>query len=301
MNVSCHPGAGRDPGLVERRSRRGRYAGIPAFAGMTMILLALLFLATAASAQTFPALTGRVVDQADLLTPEQEADLTSKSEALEAKTGRQFVVATVNSLEGDDIEDYGYRLGRTWAIGQKEVDNGAILLVAPNEKKVRIEVGYGAEGYLTDIVSGRIIRNDILPRFREGDMAGGIVAGANAIVEIMSLPPAEAQERAAAAAQQEAARADQGPGPLPVIFIVILFFVIVGSIARRAHGRGYRSRRHGGISPWVILWGLDAISRGSRGGGGWGGGGFGGGGGGGFGGFSGGGGGFGGGGASGGW
>jgi uncharacterized protein len=270
-----------------------------------LLLLALVaFFANPASAQTFPELTGRVVDQADLLTPAQEADLTAKSADLEAKTGRQFVVVTVNSLEGHDIEDYGYRLGRTWAIGQKEVDNGAILLVAPNEKKVRIEVGYGAEGYLTDIVSGRIIRNDILPKFREGDMAGGIVAGANAIVGIMSLPPAEAAERAAAAAQQEKARAEQGPGILPVLFIVIIFFVIIASIARRASGRGYRSRRHGGISPWVVLWGLDAISRGSRGGGGgggWGGGGFGGGGGGGFGGFSGGGGGFGGGGASGGW
>jgi uncharacterized protein len=269
---------------------------------MTVFLLALLF-ATAATAQTFPELTGRVVDQAELLSPAQEADLTSKSAALEAATGRQFVVATVNSLEGHDIEDYGYRLGRAWAIGQKEADNGAILLVAPNEKKVRIEVGYGAEGYLTDIVSGRIIRDDILPKFREGDMAGGIVAGANAIVGIMSLPPAEAQERAAAAAQQEKARAEQGPGVLPVLFIMIMFFFILASVARRASGRGYRSRRHrGGISPWVILWGLDAISRGSRGGGGgWGGGGFGGGGFGGGGGFSGGGGGFGGGGASGGW
>jgi uncharacterized protein len=278
--------------------------GIAAFAMMTMALFALLLSAGAASAQTFPELTGRVVDQADLLTPAQEADLTSKSEALEGKTGRQFVVAIVDSLEGQTIEDYGLGLARTWAIGQKDIDNGAILLVAPNEKKVRIEVGYGAEGYLTDILSGRIIRNDILPKFREGDMAGGIVAGADAIVEIMSLPPAEAAERAAAAAQQEKARAEQGPGVLPVLFIMIIFFFILASVARRASGRGYRSRRHGGISPWVILWGLDALSHSSRGRGGWGGGfgggGFGGGGGG-FGGFSGGGGGFGGGGAWGGW
>ena len=259
-------------------------SGITVFTAMTMVLLALLLLATAASAQTFPELTGRVVDQADLLSPAQEAELTARSADVEAKTGRQFVVATVNSLEGHDIEDYGYRLGRTWAIGQKEVDNGAILLVAPNEKKVRIEVGYGAEGYLTDIVSGRIIRNDILPRFRNGDMAGGIVAGADAIVDIMSLPPAEAAERAAAAAQQEKARAEEGPGVLPVLFIMILFFFILASVAKRASGRAYRSRCRGGISPWVILWGLDALNHGSRGRGGWGGGG-----------------GFGGGGASGGW
>jgi uncharacterized protein len=267
------------------------------FAALAMTM-ALLF-ALPAAAQTFPKLTGRVVDQANLLSPAQEADLAAKSQALEAATGRQFVIATVNSLEGRTIEDYGYRLGREWGIGQKQEDDGVILLVAPNEHKVRIETGYGARVFLTDAVSSIIIRDAILPHFRAGDFGTGIEAGAQQIITQMQLPPAEAQKRAQEMAQREQARADDGPGFLPVLFIVILFFVIVGSIARRANGRGYRSRRHG-ISPWVVLWGLDAISRGSRGGGGWGGGGFGGGGGG-FGGFSGGGGSFGGGGASGGW
>jgi uncharacterized protein len=211
------------------------------------------------------------------------------------------VVATVNSLEGRTIEDYGYRLGREWGIGNEQKDDGVILLVAPKERKVRIETGYGARVFLTDAVSSVIIRESILPRFKAGDMGGGIVAGADRIISMMELPAAEAAKRAQEIGASEAHRRE-APVPLfPVLFIVVVFFVIIGSIARRAGGQRYR--RRGGISPWVILWGLDAISRGGRGGGGgWGGGGGGwGGGGGGGGGFSGGGGSFGGGGASGGW
>jgi uncharacterized protein len=265
----------------------------------TIILL--LWPATA-HAQTFPKLTGRVVDEAHLLTPAQVVDISSKSEALEAASGRQFVVATVNSLEGRTIEDYGYRLGRAWGIGQEQKDDGVILLVAPNERKVRIETGYGARVFLTDAVSSVIIREAILPRFKAGDMGGGIVAGSDQIISLMQLPAAEAAKRAQDIGATEAKRETRGgAGFVPVIFIVVLFFVIIGSIASRAGGKRYR-RRRGGIDPWIVLWGLNEISRASRhGGGGWGGGGFGGGGGGGFGGFSGGGGSFGGGGASGGW
>ena len=273
-----------------------------------VLVLALLFLlmGAPAAAQTFPPLTGRVVDQAGLLRPEQVADLTSKSQALEAKTGRQLVVATVKSLEGRTIEDYGYRLGRTWAIGQKGKDDGVILLVAPNEHKVRIETGYGARVFLTDAVSSVIIRESILPRFKAGDMAGGIIAGADQIIKMMSLSPEEAQRQAAEASQSEQARANAGSAIFPAFFWVLIFAFILLSMFRRARGQQYR-RRKGGISPWVVLWGLNALSQGSRGGGGWGGGsswgggGFGGGGFGGGGGFSGGGGSFGGGGASGGW
>ncbi|MFL6770513.1 MAG: TPM domain-containing protein [Sphingomicrobium sp.] len=264
------------------------------------LVLAALLAASPAHAQTFPKLTGRVVDQADLLTPQQEADLSAKSEALEQRTGRQFVIATVRSLEGRPIEDYGYRLGRDWGIGNEQKDDGVILLVAPNERKVRIETGYGARVFLTDAVSSVVIRESILPRFKAGDFPGGIAAGAGQIVTMMELPAAEAAKRAQEIGAKEARRQKGDVNPIPVIFIVILFFVIIGSLARAAGGRRYR--RRSGISPWVILWGLDALSRGSRRGGGWGGGGWGGGGGGGgFGGFSGGGGSFGGGGASGGW
>lgn len=271
---------------------------------------ALLF-ALPAAAQTFPKLTGRVVDEAKLLSPSQVVDITSKSEALEAATGRQFVVATVPSLVGRPIEDYGYRLGREWKIGDEKRDDGVILLVAPKERKVRVETGYGARVFLTDAISSVIIRNSILPEFRKNppDYGAGITAGADAIIKQMSLPPGQAQANAARAEQAESRREVSGSGIASVIFWIVVILFVIGSLARKAGGRRYRSgrQRGGGIDPLVVLWGLNELSRGSRGGGGgWSGGGggfggFGGGGGGGFGGFSGGGGSFGGGGASGSW
>ncbi len=269
-------------------------------AGLGLALLALVA-AAPAPAQTFPKLTGRVVDEAHILSAAEVADLTSKSQALEASTGRQFVVATVPDLQGHEIEDYGYKLGRAWAIGQKGEDNGVILLVAPKEHKVRIEVGYGATAYVTDAMSSIIIRNSILPHFRQNppDFGGGIEAGADEIVKLMSLSPTAAEKAAAQAQAQEQARKHKSGGGLPIVFWGMMFAFIMLSMARRGGGRRYRSRGGSGISPWVVLWGLNEATRGSRGGG-WGGGGFGGGGGG-FGGFSGGGGSFGGGGASGSW
>lgn len=290
-------------------------SGIPASAGMTIWalgLLAMFFaLVAPAFAQTFPKPNGTpVIDEAGLLRPEQAADIGSKANALYAATGRSFIVVTVRSLESRPIEDYGYQLGRHYGLGSKDKDDAVILLVAPNEHKVRIETGYGARVFLTDAVSSVIIREQIVPRFKQGDFGGGITAGADQIINMMELPPAEAAKRAQEVGAAEKRRGDQSVNPFPVIFIVVIFFIVIGSIARRTGGRRYRRRE--GISPWVILWGLNELSRGSRGGwggggswgsgGGWGGGGgFGGGGGGTFGGFSGGGGSFGGGGASGGW
>ena len=269
-----------------------------------VLWLALFALAVPASAQTFPKLSGRVVDEAHILSAAQVADLTSKSEALEAKTGRQFVVATIPDLQGYPIEDYGYKLGRAWAIGQKDADNGVILLVAPNDRKVRIEVGYGATAYVTDAMSSVIIRNSILPHFQQNppDYGGGIEAGADEVIKLMSMSPDQAEVAAAQAQQQEQARKHKSGGGLPIIFWAMMFGFVILSMLRRVGGRRYRSRGRGGISPWIVLWGLNQATRGSRGG--WGGGGLGGGGfgvGGGFGGFSGGGGSFGGGGASGSW
>ena len=274
---------------------------VPAFAGMAMLWLALIFtFAGPAAAQTFPPLTGRVVDNANLLDPAQEAALSAKLASVEQRSGRQFVVVTLPSLQGRTIEDYGYRLGREWKIGDEQKDDGTLLIVAPAERKVRIETGYGARVFLTDAVSSVIIRNSILPRFKAGDYAGGISAGADQIIQMLELPAAQAARRAKEIGAAEARRgSERGANPLPVLLMVIIFFVVISSIARRAGGRRYKGRRRGGIDPLVILWGLDAISRSGRGGGWGGGGGFGGGGGGG--GFSGGGGSFGGGGASGGW
>ncbi len=257
------------------------------------LLLATLALAAPATAQTFPKLTGRVVDAAGLLSPQQVEQLTQLSAETEKASSRQLVVATIPDLQGYAIEDYGYRLGRDWGIGQKDANNGIILLVAPKEKKVRIEVGYGLEPIMTDALSSVIVNQTILPRFREGDMAGGIVAGAQAIAEQLKLPLEAAEQRAQAAAAKRTQRKDSvGDWMVAGFWIMVVVFIVLPMLFARGRGRSYR----GGVAP-VVIWGP---GWGSGGGGGFGGGG-GGWGGGDGGGFSGGGGSFGGGGASGSW
>lgn len=266
------------------------------------ILIAIIaLLATPLSAQEFPPLSGRVVDQAGIIPDLTEAELTAKLEALEQTTQRQLVVVTIADLQGYDISDYGYQLGRSWGIGDAERNDGALLIVAPNDRKVRIEVGYGLEGYLTDAISSLVINNTIVPRFKDGDMPGGIVAGTDALIQQLQLPPEEAAKVAAEAAQ---ARESDGGFPIGALvwFGFIFFFFILPMIGGRGRRRRYRSGIGSAVGD-IILWEAGkAIARSLSdgddwgGGGGWGGGGFGGGGG-----FSGGGGSFGGGGASGGW
>ena len=254
-------------------------------------LFAAFFLAAPAfAALTFPPLTGRVVDDAHVLSPDVQADLTAKLAALQAKTGDQLVVVTLASLQGDEISDYGYQLGRAWGIGAKGKDNGALFIVAPSEKKVRIEVGYGLEPVLTDAMSSVILTGQVLPRFRQGDVSGGVVAGTDAIVQTLGLDPAQAaaqaQQAAAVQAQQSEAQPRRHEG-LGTIVSMLLFFFVISAF--------FRGGRRGGGMGWVLP--LMFMGGGFGGGRDNDGGGFGGGGGG----FSGGGGSFGGGGASGGW
>jgi uncharacterized protein len=138
---------------------------------------------------TFPALTGRVVDEAGILDPRDVLDLTSKSEALEAATRRQFVIVSVKSLNGRDVAAYTRDLGNAWGIGDEDRDDGVILLVAPNEKQARIAVGTGLEKALTDETAARIMQGAILPRFRAGDLSGGAQVGADALIAELSRPP----------------------------------------------------------------------------------------------------------------
>jgi uncharacterized protein len=133
----------------------------------------------------FPQLTGRVVDEANILDPAARIDLETKLETLEKQTTTQFVVVTLKSLRGRTIEEYGYQLGRHWGIGQKGSNNGVLLIVAPNERKVRIEVGYGLEGTLTDAITSVIIQSVVLPRFRANDYPGGIQNGADAVIKVL--------------------------------------------------------------------------------------------------------------------
>ena len=252
---------------------------------LTVAVLALVALAgTALAAPKFPPLTGRVVDEAHLLSASVQQKLSTDLANLEQQTGRQMVVATIPDLQGYAIEDYGYQLGRAWGIGDKVRNDGVILLVAPNDRKVRIEVGYGLEPVLTDALSSTIIQSKILPAFRSGDIESGIVAGTQAVITQLALP----DDQAKAIAVKPATPQSQGEIRLPpFIIILIVFWVIVGLL------RGLGGRRN---SLWWLPLMILQNSRGSGsfsgGSGSFGGGG---------GGFSGGGGSFGGGGSSGGW
>ena len=232
----------------------------------------------AIAAPSFPPLTGRVVDEANIIPPATETEIEGKLATLEAKTTDQLVVATVPSLQGYDIADFGYQLGRHWAIGQKDKNNGVLLIVAPNEREVRIEVGYGLEGDLTDALTKIIIENAIIPRFKEDDMAGGIVAGVDDIIKVLTGEDAEIQELVQR--QSDEGSDEDWSIPVFVIFPAIWVTLILLTHLRRRKGR------------WVWLAGSGSSSGSS---GGWSSGGSSGGG------FSGGGGSFGGGGSSGRW
>jgi len=243
------------------------------------VLIACLFSALPAlAAPSFPALTGRVVDGAHVLSDQTRSDLDQKLAALEAKTSRQLVVVTLPSLQGYEISDYGYQLGRAWGIGQAKLNNGALFIIAPTEHKVRIEVGYGLEPILTDALSEVIIQQAVLPRFRAGDFNGGAEAGVAALIQQLSLDPSAAEAKAAAAAQQLQHQGGSGASPFSILIIIIFIAIAFGRIFR-----GF------GFWPLLFLGGLGGGGRGGYGGyggydGGGGGGGWGGGGGGSFGG-----------------
>lgn len=142
-----------------------------------------------------PPLTGRVVDQANILPAETSSSIERKLADLETKSGIQLVVATVASLEGQEIEPYANELFRTWKLGEKTKNNGVLLLVAPNEHRVRIEVGYGLEGTLTDALSKVIVANAIAPRFKAGDFGGGISRGVDDIITVLTTDASDWQKR----------------------------------------------------------------------------------------------------------
>jgi uncharacterized protein len=257
-----------------------------------LALAALLALSgPARAALTFPPLTGRVVDDAHVLPAAIQADLTQRLADLQSRTSRQLVVVTLPTLQGDDIADYGYQLGRAWGVGQKGINNGALFIIVPSEHKVRIEVGYGLEPILTDALTSQILQEKVLPAFKAGDIPGGVVAGTEAIIGQLGADPSTAEQAIVQAEQSRVERAAPVEGRRPVslfgLLIPVIFIVIVFSGL-------FRGGRGGGFLPMMLLGGLLGGMGGggddddSRGGGG-------------DGGFSGGGGSFGGGGSSGSW
>ncbi|MGZ8830766.1 MAG: TPM domain-containing protein, partial [Thermoanaerobaculia bacterium] len=257
----------------------------------TVAVVTLLVTATAAAALDCPPPpTRHYSDKAALLDTAQAEALDGKLADFEQSSGAQFIIYILPSIEGDAIERFTVDCAQKWGVGQKKYNNGLVLFVFVKEKKVRIEVGYGLEGTITDAISSRVIRESIAPHFRQGDWAGGLNAAADAIMAKIrgEEAPVQPLQQRGSGQQQRGGNAFGSIAPV-IIFFVFLFFILP-MLRRRGGGCG-------GCWPLFFLGGGGT----TLGGGGWGGGGGGGWGGGGGGGFSGGGGSFGGGGATGGW
>ena len=183
-------------------------------------LLALIAFCVVAFAADFPPLTGRVVDRANLIPAAERSALEAKLADLETKSGIQLVVATVSSLGGVEIEPYANGLFRAWKLGEKTKNNGVLLVVAPNERRVRIEVGYGLEGTLTDALSKVIITNAMTPRFKANDFAGGITRGVDDIITVLTTDASEWQKR-------PSLRVDSEPANGPVSWMVVAGIVLL--------------------------------------------------------------------------
>ena len=276
------------------------------FSLLLSALVALVAVPVAAQAELPPRPDGPVYDGAEMLSATTEQQLDERLRAYNAQTGHAIIVATVPSLGGEPIEPYATRLFSTWGIGGAKRDTGLLLLISRDDRKVRIEVGYGLHPYFGGIMAGRVIRETITPAFKQGDFDGGVIRGVDAILSHLANSPEDAIAIEEAAQAAEAQRSSEGGFPIGgLIWFAFIFFFFILPMLRGGRRRKRRYRR----GPWgdtardIILWEAGkAIARGidDRSGGGWGGGGFGGGGGGGgFGGFGGGM--SGGGGASGGW
>ena len=186
-----------------------------------------------AQALQFPALTGRVVDQANVIPAQNRTALESKLKDLEDKSGTQLVVATVASLQGTDIETFANELFRYWKLGEAKKNNGVLLLVAPNQRKVRIEVGYGLEGTLTDALSNVIITGAIIPRFKANDYAGGIDRGVDGIISVLTTDAADWRPRTGVRTDDRQSLVGQ---LMP--FILVTLFILIFTLMRRHAGGG---------------------------------------------------------------
>lgn len=288
-----------------RRPRTEVNRTVASLRRLLLLLAGLLSLASAAAAQAQdypPVPAGPVYDGANILSPATEAQLDAELRAYNAQTGRAIIVATIPDLGGANIESYATGLFSTWGIGGEKRDTGLLLLIARDDRKLRIEVGYGLHGYFGGIMASRVINETITPRFKEGNFDAGVTDGVAAILAHLAKSPEDAIaiEEAVQAAAQQRSRSDGGfpiGGLIWIAFIV--FFFVLPLLAGRSRRRKYRAK---GDGPWgsagrdfgdtardIILWEVgSAVLRGVLSGGdddGWGGGG---GSGGGFGGFGGG-------------
>ncbi len=207
-----------------------------------LLLLGLLLPAYLASAAEVPALTARVTDLTATLSAEQRAQLEQRLAAFEQQKGSQIAVLLVPTTEPDTIEQYGIRVTDAWKLGRDGIDDGALLLIATQDRALRIEVGYGLEGVLPDAVAKRIIEETITPKLREGDWYGGIQAGIEQMIGVVSgeaLPPPKAPRRSA-----------DGEGLIPIVIFAALF---AGQILRAMFGR-LPGALIGGVAVGALVW-----------------------------------------------
>lgn len=191
---------------------------------LALALLAALAVSSSRAADP-PALTGRVVDDAHVFSAGARADLERKLADLENKSGIQLVVATIPSLGGQAIEPYANTLFRAWKLGEAKKNNGVLLLVAPNDHRVRIEVGYGLEGTLTDATSAIIIANAAAPRFKAGDFDGGVTRAVEDIITVLTTDSADWQKKPELRAEDSATSLDAIIPPLFILFFLFVLFM----------------------------------------------------------------------------
>ena len=208
---------------------------------MAFLVLSLYGPGPAWAAAELPVLTGRVVDDADLLTAQDRETLTAKLKQLEDRSGIQLVVATIPSLGGEEIEPFANRLFRSWKLGEAKRNDGVLILVAPNEHRARIEVGYGLEGTLTDALSKLIITNAMIPRFKAADYPGGIVRGTDDVISVLSTDAADWQQRPDLQPQRNAAAGGQASGDdfSPFLVVLVVGFLILVIVLRHRRGGGF--------------------------------------------------------------
>jgi len=227
LHCHCEAELRGKPKGMPRRLRRLIFRNDGTFAPVLVVAAALfLCLVSLALALDFPALTGRVVDQAGVVQSGTRSDIEEMLKNLEDKSGIQLVVATVKSLQGSDIETYANQLFRTWKLGEAKKNNGVLLLVAPTEHKVRIEVGYGLEGTLTDALSSAIISSAIIPSFKTGDFSGGIERGVDGIISVLNGDSAEWQPKVSLRSDDN----NLGTEIFAVCFVIVVIGIIVGGM-----------------------------------------------------------------------
>lgn len=225
--------------MPARRVWQAAVAGF--FAGLALLVA----VAVARAEPDYPAFTAPVVDAAHVLSDGEKAAITRDLLDLQTKTGVQFAVATVPSLDGGDIETYANGLFRKWKLGQKDVNNGLLLILAPNERKLRFEVGYGLEGTFTDVQSKLILHNSMVPKLKAGDPAGALKAGVADAILVLTKDKASLPERL----KPNTTNIDLQTVFIVFFFAVVIFIIVMGRISRRRGGSWFIPVT-GGSSSW---------------------------------------------------